>query len=131
MALLDFKASPDAHVLSFSPPDFDPGTDFGLFHDNRATSCSESIQTVSPKDIMVDSAPPSTTFTNLTTPGTSYVDSPYCLDVSADTSPLFDSDNLASECNTWPSLFNDDFTDVSAPVHPRVLDVAPKMTRNG
>lgn len=130
MSLFDFTESPDAPVLSFGSADFDLGTDFGLFHDHRAT-CSESIQTVSPKDIMVDSAPPSTTFTNLTTPGTSYVDSPYCLDVSADTSPLFDSDNLASESNTWPSLFNDDFTDVSAPVNSRVLDVAPKMSPIG
>lgn len=130
MDLLDFTASPAAPVLSFNSSDFDLGTDFGLFDDHRATAYSESNQTVSPKDIMVDSAPPSTTFTNLTTPGTSYVDSPFYLDVSADTSPLFDSDNLASESNTWPSLFNDDFTDVSAPVHPRVLDVAPKMSCN-
>lgn len=131
MDLLDFTASPDPPVLSFGSADFNLGTDFGLFDDHRAASYSESIQTVSPKDIMVDSAPPSTTFTNLTTPGTSYVDSPYYLDVSADTSPLFDSENLASESNTWPSLFNDDFADVAAPVHPRVLDVAPKMSCNG
>lgn len=130
MDLLDFTVSPDAPVLSFGSADFDLSADFGLFDDHRATSYSESHQTVSPKDIMVDSAPPSTTFTNLTTPGTSYIDSPYHLDVSADTSPLFDSDNLASESNNWPSLFNDDFTDVSAPVHPRVMDVAPNFSGN-
>lgn len=131
MALLDFTMSPDAPGISFGSADFDPVTDFGSFHDHGATPYSESIQTVSPKDIMADSAPPSTTFTNLTTPGTSYLDSPYDLNFSADTSPLFDSENLASESNTWPSLFNDDFTDVSAPVHSRALDVSTKMSRNG
>lgn len=132
MDLLDLPASPDAHVLSFyGSDDLDLGIDIGLFDDHQAKAHSESIQTVSPKDIMVDSAPVSTTFTNLTTPGTSYFDSPYLIDVSADTSPLFDTDNLASEADTWPSLFNDDFTNVTGPVHPRVLDVAPTMSRNG
>lgn len=133
MDLLDFTVSSDAHApaLPFSSADFDLRTDFGLFDDHRSMAHSESVQTVSPKDIMVDSAPPSTTFTNLTTPGTSYFDSPY-LDVSSDTSPRYGADNLASESDTWTSLFvDDDGTNVAAPVHPRVLDVVPRMSRNG
>lgn len=131
MDAVDFTVSPDPRALSlFGSADFDLGTDFGLFDDHRSTVHSESIQTVSPRDIMVDSAPPSTTFTNLTTPGTSYFDSPY-LDVSSDTSPRFGADNLASESDNWTSLFiDDDSSNVAAPVHPRVLDVAPRMSRN-
>lgn len=132
MDLADYSVSPDAPELSFfSPADLDLRTDFGLFDDHQSTAHSESILTVSPKDIMVDSAPPSTTFTNLTTPGTSYFDSPY-FDVSSDTSPRFGTDNLASESETWTSLFtDDDSANMAAPIHPRVLDVAPRMSRNG
>lgn len=132
MDLVDYTVSPDGPELSFfSPADFDLRTDFGLFDDHQSTAQSESILTVSPKDIMVDSAPPSTTFTNLTTPGTSYFDSPY-FDVSSDTSPRFGADNLAPESDTWTPLFMDeDCANVAASVHPRVLDVAPRMSRNG
>lgn len=129
---VDYTVSPDAHELSFfSPADFDLRTDFGLFDNHQPTAQSESVFTVSPKDIMVDSAPPSTTFTNLTTPGTSYFDSPY-FDVSSDTSPHFGTDNLAPESDSWTPLFvDDDCPNVAASVHPRVLDVAPRMSRNG
>ena len=132
MDLVDYTVSPDAPELSFfGSADFDLRTDFGLFDDHQSTTHSESILTVSPKDIMVDSAPPSTTFTNLTTPGTSYFDSPY-LDASSDTSPRFGTDNLALESDNWTPLFvDDDCANVAAPLHPRVLDVAPRMSRNG
>lgn len=125
---MDLVDCTDAPELSFfSPADFDLRTDFGLFDDHQSTAQSESILTVSPKDIMVDSAPPSTTFTNLTTPGTSYFDSPY-FDVSSDTSPRFGTDNLAPESDTWTPLFmDDDCANVNASVH----SVAPRMSRNG
>lgn len=131
MDLVDYT-SPDGPELSmFSQPDFDLRTDFRLFDDHQFTAQSENVLTVSPKDIMVDSAPPSTTFTNLTTPGTSYFDSPY-FEVSSDTSPPFGTDNLAPGSDTWTSLFmDDDCATVAASVHPRVLDVAPRMSRNG
>ena len=71
---------------------------------------SGSLQTVSPKDIMGDgtSAPASTTFTDLTSPGTSYVESPLYMVNSLNTSPLFMNDNLGAEADSWPSLFEDD-----------------------
>jgi general control protein GCN4 len=53
--------------------------------------------TVSPKDVFnTDSVPPSTSFTNLTTPGSAYLDTP---DDDYQTSPLF-SDNLDMDSNT-------------------------------
>lgn len=64
--------------------------------------------TVSPKDIWNDpfgsSAPPSTAFTNLTSP--SINESPYIGD-GYETSPLFQQDSdMDSQC--WPSLFPED-----------------------
>ena len=75
---------------------------------NHPASAPESVQTISPKDIMVDSAPASATFTNLTTPGTSYLESPLYMAGSTDTSPLFAEDTLGADADNWPSLFGDD-----------------------
>jgi len=68
-----------------------------------------STQTVSPKDLFNDplaSAPPSTAFTNLTTPDMTN-ESPYLLDGSLDTSPAFFGDGLNDSQEHWPSLFPD------------------------
>lgn len=63
--------------------------------------------TVSPKDIFNnDSVPPSTSFTNLTTPGSAYLETP---DEEYQTSPLlgtFDCDSQGAD--NWYSLFPDD-----------------------
>jgi len=66
---------------------------------------AQTPDTVSPKDLLMDhSAPPSTAFTNLSTPGFSPMDSDA---YSADTSPLFataeDLDPMESQ--NWSSLF--------------------------
>lgn len=82
--------------------------------------------TVSPKDVFnTDSVPPSTSFTNLTTPGSTYLETP---DDDYQTSPLF-GDNLAADSHTgadgWYSLFPDSDTNtVAGAVNP-----APLMTR--
>ncbi|KAH9843417.1 Basic region leucine zipper [Teratosphaeria destructans] len=69
--------------------------------------------TVSPKDIFnTDSVPPSTSFTNLTTPGSTYLDTP---DDSFETSPMYESFDTSK---TWSSLFPEE--DVS---------FAPSMAR--
>jgi len=65
--------------------------------------------TVSPKDLLQDSMPPSTTFTNLSTPGSTFLETP------ADeyqTSPLF-SDGVDS-FSSFPSLFPDEHDTTSA-----------------
>lgn len=92
--------------------------------------------TVSPKDLMGDSAPPSTSFTDLSTPS---FESPGYF--SQDTSPLFAADaELAPGHESWDSLFpvNDDFSnshldDPSLFPSKMPKDVAPPspMIRNG
>lgn len=103
---------------------------------NNPAAVNDTVQTISPKDIMVDSAPPSTTFTNLTTPGTSHLESPLYMVGSTDTSPLFAEDTLGAESENWPSLFGDDtshhFTDnsLSRSDSPPSKHVAVHMSRN-
>ncbi|KAF4549499.1 Basic region leucine zipper-containing protein [Elsinoe fawcettii] len=72
--------------------------------------------TISPKDLLMDggSVPPSAAFTNLTTPGSAYLDTP---DDFIETSPMFDSLDAPE---TWPSLFPDSESTHAA---------APPMTR--
>jgi len=76
--------------------------------------------TVSPRDVFNnDSFPPSTSFTNLTTPGSTLIDTP---DDDYQTSPMF-SDNLGLDQSNeqWFSLFPDDNTGTHTP--------APLMAR--
>ena len=100
--------------------------------------------TVSPKDIMNDmSAPNSTTFTDLTTPGTSYDQSPWMAN-TGETSPLFSEADLDDDATNWPPLFppSENITiktrtasTTSVPQHAaaqgKTSPVAPKMSRNG
>ncbi len=94
----------------------------GLFHDSfdfnqymgpsdgfTAINGSAGGVTVSPRDIFNnDSVPPSTSFTNLTTPGSAYLETP---DEEYQTSPLI-TDNLGADhgADSWYSLFPDDYT---------------------
>ena len=84
--------------------------------------------TVSPKDVFnCDSIPPSTSFTNLTTPGSSYLETPAD---DYETSPLF-ADNLGfggqTGADNWYPLFSDQDTSATtgAPAPP-----APSMSRS-
>lgn len=67
-----------------------------------------SAGTISPKDLLNDSVPPSTAFTNLTTPGSTALDTPD----DYQTSPLF-GDSMTAEQN-WFSLFPDETNDAPA-----------------
>ena len=63
--------------------------------------------TVSPKDLFNDSIPPSASFTNLTTPGSTLIETP---DEDYQTSPLF-NDSFGVDghsADNWFSLFPDD-----------------------
>lgn len=140
--LADFKASPDVSpdVSFYGSADFDLHLETHFEPINDPATASDSVQTVSPKDIMMDalSAPPSTTYTNLTTPGTSYMDSPLYLAGSTDTSPLFGNENLGPDADSWAPLFPDDINQhVAAESHDRVSEsptsnahVAPMMSRH-
>ena len=95
--------------------------------------------TVSLADVQLNSDPASTSFTNLTTPGTDLWESPQ-LAHSTDTSPMFGSDNLPADSTFWPPLLNGDefFNDntvaqsIEQPVEQPFQDVhaAPFMSRN-
>ncbi|PNS19800.1 Cross-pathway control protein A [Sphaceloma murrayae] len=84
-------------------------------NNNNFTAINDtSVGTISPKDLLMDgsgSVPPSAAFTNLTTPGSAYLDTP---DDFIETSPMFDSLDAPE---TWPSLFAHEDT------------MAPRMTR--
>lgn len=106
----------DLKSLLTSAADSGPATDYTPSnyggHANGAT--------VSPKDVFnsgnVNSVPPSTSFTNLTTPGSTYLETP---EEDYETSPLF-NDNLGyggNQADTWYSLFPDADTG-AAPVAP-------------
>ncbi|EMD01089.1 hypothetical protein BAUCODRAFT_194898 [Baudoinia panamericana UAMH 10762] len=78
-----------------------PTLDFTAINSGNATGT-----TVSPKDIFNNSSiPPSTSFTNLTTPGSTTLETPYD---DYETSPLFNNDLQADgKESNWFSLFPD------------------------
>ncbi|UJO11131.1 Cross-pathway control protein A [Fulvia fulva] len=110
----DLSAAGDAELFGYSSGSYD----FELMGDNGFTAINSSDSnvggTISPKDLHNDSVPPSTSFTNLTTPGSTLLDTPD----DYQTSPLFTEDMGAS--NGWFSLFPEDNNDVAMP---------PKMER--
>ena len=102
----EFTTMPDDQTHMFDEPlDFSQVSSFESTNDHPASDRT-SPQTISPKDMLVNdfSAPPSTTFTNLTTPGTTTYDSPIGA-YSTETSPLFGDEELDGESKNWPSLF--------------------------
>ena len=66
------------------------------------TAINANGGTISPKDVFNDSVPPSTSFTNLTTPGSAYLETP---DDDYQTSPLFTDSLDAGISANWSSLF--------------------------
>ena len=112
-------------------------TSFQPVNQRMAATVSSSVHTVSPKDLLLDttSAPPSTSMTNLTTPGTNYMESPQYDIESTRTSPMFGTENLGAEADYWPPLFTDGPSDDMENVDKKspVLNthVAPPMSRYG
>lgn len=89
--------------------DFDMGaTNFTAINE---TPASASTQTVSPKDLFNDSAPPSTAFTNLTSPDVN--NSPFGAD-SYQTSPAFLNEADFTSTDAWFSLFPDSAAETPA-----------------
>ena len=133
----DFASAPDS-----SDGLFDGSLDFGSHFEpinDPAPAQTPNLQTVSPKDLMVDSmsAPPSGAFTDLTTPGTSAYDSPYMIN-STETSPLFAEESFTDDPDKWPSLFDpiEEETNTGPVSHFAGVSHSPtyeahKMSRNG
>ena len=108
------------------PFDFNNSHSFGSMTD--MTSAHSESQTVSPSELLIDtmSAPPSTTMTNLTTPGTSTYDSPLPLD-STQTSPLYEDETL-DDSTHWTPLFEP--ASGGPQERLRQSSVAPDMSRS-
>jgi len=103
----DLSAAGDAELF-----DYTGGYDFELMGPTDSFTAVNGVAanpgTISPKDLLNDSVPPSTAFTNLTTPGSTVLDTPD----DYQTSPLF-ADNMNAESNWFP-LFPEENND--APV---------------
>lgn len=96
---------------------FDVNDNFDFtFGDQGFTAINDGV-TVSPQDVFnADSVPPSTSFTNLTTPGSTFLETP---DEDYQTSPLF-TDNLdANNDKQWFSLFPEESAPAAAPMMAR------------
>lgn len=85
--------------------------------------------TISPKDLFNDSVPPSTTFTNLTTPDTGVLETP---DESFDTSPLFQDsfDMTKGGADNWYPLFDDAGNAASMSATPSAAPMMERTTSN-
>ncbi len=106
----------------------DEGFTFDALLDSHAVNNFTAVNsggangvTVSPRDVSNnnDSIPPSTSFTNLTTPGSTYLETP---DDDYQTSPLFTDSFEADHGAQWSSLFPEYETTAAAG--------APMMVRN-
>lgn len=107
----DLHASGDVALFGF---DDSFGGDFELMGSggNSFTAINDGAAnagTISPKDLLNDSVPPSTSFTNLTTPGSTYLDTPD----DYQTSPLF-TDSMHND-KAWFSLFPEQDTEAPTP----------------
>ncbi|KAG8533343.1 uncharacterized protein KY384_002126 [Bacidia gigantensis] len=103
--LMNLTTAPGGQSTFFEEPaGFNLDDSFELLTSYPASAQSTS-QTVSPKDVMIDSmsAPPSTTMTNLTTPDTSTYDSPY-IHHSTEASPFYKDEELDGS-DSWHPLF--------------------------
>ena len=116
----------------------------GFDQSMQALSSSNDSPTVSMSDVQpLNSEPASTSFTNLTTPGTDLMESPQIV-YSTDTSPAFGNDILPADSDFWPPLFEseglvNDTTVAQSVEQPfeqpqeqpfQDVHVAPRMSRN-
>lgn len=106
----DLSSAGDAGLFTY-----DSKFDFELMPsgDNSFTAINGgavNAGTISPKDLLNDSVPPSTSFTNLTTPGSTVLETPD----DYQTSPLF-TDSMTAD-NGWFSLFPEESMTDAAPM---------------
>lgn len=99
---------------------WDAGASFTAVNNGTGTT---STSTISPKDLFNDylgSAPPSTAFTNLTSPDINA--SPYMASSSTEVSPMFhNTEDLGADALSWYPLFPEAASESKA----------PRMERNG
>ena len=145
----DLTSPSDSANSMFNLDDF-PASDFHGLVDGSANhdtefdynfeSASPEERTVSPKDLFTHNAtsePPSAAFTDLTTPATSILESPYMANSSAVSPLVFNNASFDENPDEWPSLFADT-EELTNPTpcqphytaSPQAVHVAPKMSRN-
>lgn len=120
---------------SFNPVDLSLPDFEGFTQPMPALANENASPCVSLQDVQYNSEPASTTFTNLTTPGSDPFDSPFAH--STDTSPIFAADhNLPAESDKWDPLFPADDFGGDIPAEHSFneffpdLPVAPRMSRD-
>lgn len=103
----DLSSAGDADLFNFNG-----SFDFQLMDSGDSFTASNegtnNAGTISPKDLFNDSVPPSTSFTNLTTPGSTVLETPD----DYQTSPLF-NETMTAEQSSWFSLFPEESNDAS------------------
>ena len=111
-----------------SPFDALMASDFSAANEPFDTAASyDSSFTVSPHDVLIDSAPPSSVFSNLTTPENGYLESPQTY---INNSP--NEQDFGDDADFWPTLFPETeeqdhkHAAQSSPVN---LHTAPAMSR--
>ena len=122
---LDFSGDEDPEsaqsffpAVNYAPPGMN------TFEQSAPALFDENVSPcVSLQEVQLNSEPVSTSFTNLTTPGSDPIDSPYTY--STDTSPNFAVENHF-KVEDWPSLFPGD--NIEQPMQD--IQVAPHMSRN-
>ncbi len=103
----------DSSNTMFSDSNMDFASSWTAINASGTTQATPHTGTVSPKDIMNESiamsAPSSTAFPNLSTPGSGYLESPYLGNSSLDTSPMNADGALDAELDLsgYTSLFPD------------------------
>lgn len=112
----DLGAAGDAVLFGNMNDDFDFSHLMGATDGFTAINGDEKPHgaTISPKDLLNDSIPPSASFTNLTTPGSTFIETP---DEEYQTSPLF-TDSIGIDghgADNWFSLFPDDNGPIAQP----------------
>lgn len=125
---INFSTAGDAldSTSMFPDSNLDFASSWTAINGPRTVQASSNAGTVSPKDIMNDaiamSAPSSTAFPNLSTPGSGYLESPYLGNSSLDTSPMNGDGALDADLDFtgYSSLFpdvNDHFNKSNVQAH--------------
>ncbi|CAF9935933.1 MAG: hypothetical protein HETSPECPRED_009952 [Heterodermia speciosa] len=97
-----------------------------------ATASYDSSFTVSPRDVLLDSAPPSSVFSNLTTPENGYLESPQTY---INNSP--NEQDFGDDPDLWPTLFpeteeqDQKHAAQSSPVKPYTAPAMSRTTSSG
>ena len=128
MVMQDLSTAGTLAGQTASPFDALMASDFSAAHEPfDATTSYDSSFTVSPHDVLIDSAPPSSVFSNLTTPENGYLESPQTY---INNSP--NEQEFGDDPDFWPTLFpeaEEQDRKHAAQSSPVKIHTAPAMSR--